>query len=106
MKFWLDEPESSVNAAITISMLRNKIIVESWERGNGNPSPEQKIEILRNPLPGCPRVNGQLETQFSDVFSRDKRDRESNFVLTATDIDKFAGHIWAFQYPTDKEDGA
>lgn len=106
MNFWLGEPESSVNAAITISVLRNKIMVESWERGHDNPSPKQKIEILRSPLPGCPRVNGQLEIQFSDVFLRDKRDGESNFLLTATDMEELAGHIWAFQYPTDNEDGA
>jgi hypothetical protein len=98
MNFWLGEPESSVNAAITISVLRNKIMVESWERGHDNPSPKQKIEILREPLPGCPRVKGHLEIQFSDVCLRDKRDGESNFLLTATDMEELACHIWAFQY--------
>ncbi|KAJ5482538.1 hypothetical protein N7475_001350 [Penicillium sp. IBT 31633x] len=88
MKFWLDNPDISVNAAISISVLHDKIMVESWGRGhNKPPSPNQKIENIRNPHPGCPRVNGQLEIQFSDVFLRAKRHGESNFVLTATDMD-------------------
>ncbi|KAJ5494663.1 hypothetical protein N7463_010750 [Penicillium fimorum] len=107
IRFWLDDPDSAVNAAITISVLRGKIMVESWERGyDKTPSPNQKIEILRNPLPGCPRVNGQLEIQFSDVFLRDKRDGESNFLLTATDMDELASHIWEYQYPIGEKDSS
>jgi hypothetical protein len=50
IRLWLDDPDSAVNAAITISVLRDKIMVESWERGYDKaPSPNQKIEILRNP---------------------------------------------------------
>lgn len=102
MKFWLDNPDSAVNAAITISILRDKIMVESWARADDEPpSPNQKIEIDRKPLPGCPRVNGQLEIQFSDVFLRERRDGESNFLLTATDMEELAGHIWKYQYPTN-----
>lgn len=100
MKFWLGEPESTVNAAITISVLHDRVVVESWERGRKNPAPTQKIEILRKPRPGRSRVNGQLEIQFADVFLRARRNGESNFVLTATDIDELARHIWAYQYPT------
>ncbi|CAI7648158.1 unnamed protein product [Penicillium glandicola] len=101
MKFWLDDPNSTVNAAITISILREKIMVESWERGNDKPpSPTQRIEILRNPRPGCSRINGRLEIQFSDVCLRDARAGESNFILTETDMAELAGHIWTYQYPT------
>jgi hypothetical protein len=107
IKFWLDDPDSAVNAAITISVLRGRIMVESWERAYDKPpSPNQKIEVVRNPRPGSPRVNGQLEIQFSDVFLRDKRDGESNFLLTATDMDELASHIWKYQYPTGKKDSS
>ncbi|CAG7953419.1 unnamed protein product [Penicillium salamii] len=59
IEFWINKSDSSVNAPITISVLRDKIMVESW-KGNDNmpPSPNQKIKIVRNPHPGCPRVNG------------------------------------------------
>ncbi|KAJ5598343.1 hypothetical protein N7537_008427 [Penicillium hordei] len=107
IKFWLDDPDSAVNAAITISVLRGRIMVESWERAYDKPpSPNQKIEVVRNPRPGSPRVNGQLEIQFSDVFLRDKRDGESNFLLTAADMDELASHIWKYQYPTGKKDSS
>ncbi|KAJ5361925.1 hypothetical protein N7541_002769 [Penicillium brevicompactum] len=101
VKFWMDDPDSSVNAVLTISVLRDKIMVESWKRGhNTPPSPDQKIEIARQPRSGCPQVNGQLEIKFSDVFLREKREHESDFVLTAADMKELAGHIWAYQYPT------
>ena len=107
INFWLDDPDSSVNAAITISVLRDKIMVESWEKGyNKSPSPKQKIEIVRNPRPGFPRVKGKLEIQFSDVFMRDNREEESNFVLTETDMNELARHIWKYQFPTGKKDGS
>ncbi|CAG7949415.1 unnamed protein product [Penicillium nalgiovense] len=100
IRLWLDDPDSAVNAAITISVLREKIMVESWKRGYDKaPSPNQKIEIFRNLLPGHPRVNGQLEIQFSDVFLRNKRDGERNFLLTASDMEELASHIWKYQYP-------
>ncbi|KAJ5787135.1 hypothetical protein N7457_002125 [Penicillium paradoxum] len=99
IEFWLDDPNSDVNVAITISILRRKIIVESWERRhNKPPAPSQRIEILRNPRPGRPRVNGQLEINFSAVFLRPKRAGESDFVLTATDMDELAADIWTYQY--------
>lgn len=107
MKFWLDDPDSSVTAAITISVLRGKIVVESWERGhNKPPSPKQKIEIIRTPRLGHAQVNGQLEIRFSDVFLREKREGESDFILTPADMDELASHIWAHQYPTGEKHGS
>ncbi|KAJ5747583.1 uncharacterized protein N7511_009279 [Penicillium nucicola] len=97
---------SSVNVAITISVLRDKIMVESWARGHDRPpSPNQKIEIVRHPHPGCSRVSGQLEIQFSDVFGRAKREEESNFILTATDMEEIATPTWALQC-TGEQDGS
>ncbi|KXG51083.1 uncharacterized protein PGRI_066550 [Penicillium griseofulvum] len=95
MKFWLDNSGSSVNAAITISLSRSKIMVESWERSDGSPpSPNQKIEILRQPRPGRPKVNGHLQIKFSDVFLREKRNGEIDFILTERDMNELARHIW------------
>ncbi|CAG7935973.1 unnamed protein product [Penicillium nalgiovense] len=95
MKFWLDDPEGSVNAAISITVSEEKILVESWaRRHNSPPSPNQSIEIVRNPSAGCPRVSGHLEIEFSDVVLRDKKDGESNFVMTPADMNELARHMW------------
>ncbi|CAG8275396.1 unnamed protein product [Penicillium salamii] len=103
IKFWINNSDSSANAPITISVLRDKIMAERW-KGNDNkpPSPNQKIEIVRNPHPGCPRVNSQPAIQFLDVCLREKREEESDFVLTATDMEELARHIWAYQSPTSR----
>ncbi|KAJ6178054.1 hypothetical protein N7519_008515 [Penicillium mononematosum] len=95
MKFWLDDPEGSVNAAISITMSEEKILVESWaRRHNSPPSPNQSIELVRNPGAGCPRVSGHLEIEFSDVVLRDKKDGEANFVMTPADMNELARHMW------------
>ncbi|KAJ5689016.1 hypothetical protein N7462_003408 [Penicillium macrosclerotiorum] len=102
MRFWLEEPKSSVNVAITISVLRGRILIERWEfSDNPRLSPTQTIEIARNPQLGRPQVNGQLEVKFSDVFVREPRAeaREQNFVMTEADMHELANHIWEYQYP-------
>ncbi|KAJ5983220.1 hypothetical protein N7481_005319 [Penicillium waksmanii] len=101
MKFWLEDPESSVNVAITISVLRGRILIEMWEvLDNKPPSPTQMIEIIRSPKPGCPQISGQLEIQFSDVFLREPKPKtkERNFILTTADMHELAAHIWEYQY--------
>ncbi|KAJ5378671.1 hypothetical protein N7509_011790 [Penicillium cosmopolitanum] len=101
IKFWLEDPESSVNVAITISVLRGRILIERWEvSDNKSPSPTQKIEIIRNPKPGCPQVSGQFEIEFSDVFLREPKPktRERNFILTIADMHELAAHVWEYQY--------
>lgn len=101
MKFWLEDSESSVNVAISISVLCGRILIEKWGVSeNKPPSPTQKIEIIRNPKPGCPQVSGQLEIDFSDVFLREPKPeaRERNFILTIADMHELATHIWTYQY--------
>ncbi|CAG8398951.1 unnamed protein product [Penicillium salamii] len=79
IKFWMNDPDSS-----------------RWKRNDYKPpSPDQKIEIVYNPRPGCPRVKGQLDIKFSDVCLRDKQEEESDFFLTATDMEELSRHIWA-----------
>ncbi|KAJ5100432.1 hypothetical protein N7456_006484 [Penicillium angulare] len=100
--FWLNDPDSYAKVVISISVFCDKVMVESWERSDESPSPVQMIQIIRDPRPGCPQVNGHLEIQFSDIFGRDKTDEESNFRLTEPDMEILARNIWAFQYPTHK----
>ncbi|KAJ5851867.1 uncharacterized protein N7529_011252 [Penicillium soppii] len=101
MRFWLEDPESSVNVAITISVLRGRILIESWEVSDNKPlSPTQKIEIVRNLQLGCRQVSGRLEIKFSDVFLREPKPttRERNFIMTTADMHELATAIWEFQY--------
>ncbi|KAJ5741965.1 hypothetical protein N7533_011374 [Penicillium manginii] len=101
MRFWLEDQENSVNVAITISVLRGRILIESWEvSDNKPPSPTQKIEIVRNPQLGCPQVSGRLEIKFSDVFLREPKPgaRERNFIMTTADMHELATGIWEYQY--------
>ncbi|KAJ5596841.1 hypothetical protein N7450_003299 [Penicillium hetheringtonii] len=101
MEFWLTGPASPVNVAITISVLRGRILIERWKSLNDRPpTPTQKIEIIRNPKLGCPQVTGQLEIEFSEVFLRDPKPAtgERNFILTTADMRKLADDVWAFQY--------
>ena len=100
IEFWLDDPESCVNVAITITVLRGRIKIESWERNqNQPPSPTQWIEITRNSHGACPKVSGQLEIKFSDVFLRAKGPGEIDFILSEADMNEIAIQIWTFQYP-------
>ncbi|KAJ5256589.1 hypothetical protein N7478_012693 [Penicillium angulare] len=101
MKFWLNDPGSCVNAAITISVLRGRILIEKWETsGNQTPSPSQALEICRNPKHGFPQVSGNLSINFADVFLRnpDPEKGEEDFILTETDMHEMADQVWSFQY--------
>ncbi|KAF3016963.1 hypothetical protein E8E15_004954 [Penicillium rubens] len=69
MKFWLDEPESEVQVAISITASNRKILVERWVMGPNMPtSPDQWIEIARNPQPNSPRISGYLDIDVSDEY--------------------------------------
>ena len=103
MEFWLNDPASSVNVALTISVLRGRILMERWKSvDNKPPSPVQKMEIVRKPKLGCPRVTGQLEIKFSEVFLREPKPNtlERDFSFTEADMEELADDVWSFQYKT------
>jgi hypothetical protein len=95
MKFWLDEPESKVQVAISITASKRKILVERWvRRPNMATSPDQWIEISREPRKDHPRISGHLGINFSDVVLRDKRPGETDFIMTPAAMDDFARYVW------------
>ncbi|CAG8150028.1 unnamed protein product [Penicillium nalgiovense] len=64
MQFWLDEPESDVKVAISITVSDRKILLERWVRRPNRPtSPDQWIEIAREPRKG-PRLVATLISTF------------------------------------------
>lgn len=97
MEFWLNETNSGVRVAITITVLRQGILVEKWVTRGGPPFPSERIELRRHPRLGQPQVNGRLEIPFHDVFLRQKRAGETDFILTAADMRYIADRVWTVQ---------
>lgn len=84
---------------------RGRITIEQWGR-NQRPDgsvdlriPAQMIEIVRKPAPNYPRVNGQLNLQFRDVFLREKEGTETDFVFTEKYMEYIGGAVWTIQFP-------
>jgi len=101
--FWLNESKGEVKAALTITVrAHGRIAIEEWvlpTTGNTTiPYPNQKIEIVRNPGPNCPRIQGQLTLQFRDIFLRDKRGKETDFTLSHSDMEEIGDSVWKFQF--------
>ncbi|CAP92525.1 Pc13g14560 [Penicillium rubens Wisconsin 54-1255] len=95
MKFWLDEPESEVRVAISITASKRKVLVERWvRRPNGPTSPDQWMGIVRNPRKNCPRISGYLSINFSDIMLRPRGNGQTDFVLTPQALDDLAKVIW------------
>lgn len=101
IRFWLEGSGDQVKVVLTITVHdRGRITIEKWDTIPVPQFPTQKIEIVDDPAPNCPRVNGQLQVPFRDVFLRekDKKDIEADFVLTENDMEQIARHVWAFQF--------
>ena len=102
IEFWLKSSNGDVKTAITIHIRgRGRITIEQWAR-NQRPDgsmdlrfPEQKIEIQRSPEQNSPRVTGKLTLPFRDIFLRDKKGKETDFVLTRSDMEEIAERVWA-----------
>ncbi|KAJ5669082.1 hypothetical protein N7462_010152 [Penicillium macrosclerotiorum] len=99
MEFWLNESHGDVKIALTITIhARGRISIEKWKFDRLNrPRPVQKIEIVRNPAPNCPKVNGRLKIPFRDVFLCEKRGTEADLVFTESDMENIGRYVWAFQ---------
>ncbi|CAI7658028.1 unnamed protein product [Penicillium viridicatum] len=65
---------------------RGRITIQQWGR-NRRPDGSmdlcihaQRIEIVRKPAPNCPRVSENLKLQLRDVYLRDKKEMDKDFV--------------------------
>ncbi|KAJ5227829.1 hypothetical protein N7489_008537 [Penicillium chrysogenum] len=94
INFWLNEPGSGVRIAISLSVTGRKILVERWVRSPNGPSPDQWIEIARNPRQDSPRISGYLSIDISDVMLRARMAGETDFILTPQALDDLAKYIW------------
>ncbi|KAJ5812513.1 hypothetical protein N7474_008814 [Penicillium riverlandense] len=103
--FWLRESNGDVKVVLSITVHPCGIIsIEKWDlsptsSGNGTaPRPTQKIEIVRKPTPNCPRVKGQIQLQFQDIFLRDKEGTDIDFIISHSDMEEIASQVWGFQF--------
>jgi hypothetical protein len=94
IKFWLYETGSGVQVAISISVSARKILVERWVRGRNGPSADQCMEIVRDPRPNFPRVNGSFSIDVSDVMLRARMAGETDFVMTTATMNELANYAW------------
>jgi len=97
MKFWLNDSNGDVNVALTITIERRglKITVEKWSLQGQRATPTQKMEIVRHPEPNCPSVTGGISFAYQDAFLRQKSHTETDFVLTAADMQQLGTAEWA-----------
>jgi hypothetical protein len=101
--FWLRQSGGEVKAVLSITVHRHgKITIEKWDLlptpAGIAPRPTQTIEIVRNPAPNCPRIQGQLQLQFQDLFLRNKQKEETDFIFSYDDMEEIASDVWRFQF--------
>lgn len=100
MRFWIEGSGGQVKIALTISVYpRGRIVIEKWAMDNNNALfTQQKMTIIRSPAPDCPRITGRLTLPFEDVFLKAKKSRETDFVLSHTQLERIAADVWDVQY--------
>ncbi|KAJ5978349.1 hypothetical protein N7501_001691 [Penicillium viridicatum] len=108
IEFWFKEFNSQSKVAIAMTVhARGRITIEQWGR---NPRPDgnmdlritaQRIEIVRKPAPNCPRVSANLKLQFRDIYLREKKEIDKDFVVTEKSIELLAFQVWNAQFRKD-----
>lgn len=103
MDFWLSDSAGQVKVALACLVRRSRIIIERWEmkttRGIQAACPTQKMEIVRNAAPKCPRIQGKLEIAFEDIFLWEKRENETDFTLTQLALEEIGETVWSLDSP-------
>ncbi|CRL18095.1 unnamed protein product [Penicillium camemberti] len=105
IEFWFKESKGQVKVVIAMTVhARGRISIEQWGR-NQRPDgsmdlriPAQRIEIVRKPAPNCPRVSGELKLKFRDVYLREKKETDKDFVVTEKSMELLALQVWNVQF--------
>lgn len=108
IEFWFKESNGQVKIVVAMTVHpRGRITIEQWGR-NQRPDgsmdlriPAQRIEIVRKPAPNCPRVSGELKLKFRDVYLREKKETDKDFVVTEESMEALALQIWDVQFSKD-----
>ncbi|KAJ5508215.1 hypothetical protein N7527_010358 [Penicillium freii] len=86
---------------------RGRIAIEQWGR---NPRPDgsmdlripaQRTEIVRKPAPNCPRVSENLKLQFRDIYLREKKEMDKDFVVAEKSMELLALQVRKVQFQED-----
>lgn len=108
IEFWFKESNGQVKVVIAMTVHpRGRFTIEQWRR-NQRPDgsmdlriPAQRIEIVRKSAPDCPRVSRELKLKFRDVYLREKKETDKDFVVTEKSMELLALQVWDVQFPKD-----
>lgn len=99
--FWLHESEPQVKVALTIKVTRNgNITIERWRLNQKNRGtsvePIQTMCITRNRIANSNQhqISGSMHIKFEDCFLREKRGKETDFLLSHEDMMEIAEAVW------------
>ncbi|KAJ5356669.1 hypothetical protein N7517_011278 [Penicillium concentricum] len=113
MVFWLCQSNGDVKAAMSTTVhSRGRISFEIWDlrrapQGvNPFPFPSQRMEIVRNPAPNRPKIDGRIEIPYEDIYLQQKGANDTNFILTDEDVTKIAKKIWIVQFGLEEHRGS
>ncbi|KAF3011426.1 hypothetical protein E8E15_002567 [Penicillium rubens] len=94
VKFWLIQAAQNVNVVISVEIFEpaGRVSMKQWKMGEATkrPFPCQQMEFVRKPAPKTEQVTGSLRVPFEDVYLRPKKDGETDWVVTASDLDFIA----------------
>ena len=113
--FWFRESNGQVNVALSIRVenekvypqgfvrQQSKITIQRWvfceTRNRSYVKPDQTIEIIRDPSLGDHRISGSLNISFKDVFNREKRANETDFLLSPDSMKQIGNLVWLSMFP-------
>lgn len=99
--FWLTESDQQVRVALTMKVThKGKITIDRWTldetAGRTSVHPTQTMSITRSRTPNSNnhRISGSMHIKFEDCFLRDKRNSESDFILSNQDLTEIAEAVW------------
>ncbi|KAJ5044212.1 hypothetical protein EN45_013980 [Penicillium chrysogenum] len=99
VKFWLIQAAQNVNVVISVEIFEpaGRVSMKQWKMGEATkrPFPCQQMEFVRKPAPKTEQVTGSLRVPFEDVYLRPKKDGETDWVVTASDLDFIAEMVWS-----------
>jgi hypothetical protein len=103
MQWWHTQGNDNVRVVLSIIVhRRGRITIEKWDRPapGADPVPTQKMDIVRNPAPNCPRISGSLTISYEDIYLHPKQANETDLVFTNADMEQYAREVWAIQFPS------
>ncbi|KAJ5789007.1 uncharacterized protein N7518_006018 [Penicillium psychrosexuale] len=97
--FWLHESNQQVQVMLTIRTTeRGTITIEKWAVDRNSVKPVQKMWIVRNRNHDSQnhQISGSIQIPFQECYLRAKRNSETDFVMSHSDMLDIAQSVWHF----------